>query len=220
MRFTKHRAYAYPVLGQRDYHYQEGARFVAGLKARLRHHAAILGFESKVADCCETVEDLIADDKARFAVWVYCQSTSYRKMFVAEAAARTVHGEIECELQHETVELHPQIIAHRDLDLPLIEANPVYCKTGPTIRVEAGCPIAVNGRPWKAKISPDQSGERALFDYAEDDSITRAQVWDFQTADDPGISVLKLAADRDSLDEMMKWRKATPWIAEQWLVVG
>ena len=195
----------HPVLGQREYHYP-GCSFKPNVTTmRLTDGTQPHFCFSADFDCdVEAINRLVEEGSAQFGVWVYCARTAYRRLFSAEPGGRALDASISVTEVRESVDMYPLIVALRDLELPLEQANEAFGAT--PLRLRAGSPLAVHLYTRSVITDEPEGGTRTIFELAKDKSLARG-VWDSDI--DPDGAVIKLTAHPNTLEEFLLVRDET-----------
>ena len=211
MRYVAKRdGFPHPVLGQRDHHWPDG-RFEPSVNATLlratRGHE--LAVDARFDTNVEAIRQLVDEGAAVCALWLYCPTTSYRRLVRATHDGDDpwrVHVRVNTLKLRGTTEIHPQVIAARPLTLNTQQANPAYL--GRNIPVEAGAPLAVAAHTI-APLDDGDMGVQGMFSIEED--LAYGYGWHVHA--DPQAAAVTIRAAPDTVAYFQQ-RRNTDWPLE------
>ena len=213
MRFAPNRGFLYPVLGQREYNYP-GKTFDVEMGCEVRDNA--LKFYAHFALDVDYINSLIDGGRAQCIVWVYCGATSYRRIFrAASGEPRKVEGELRVRDLHAQLELHPQVAAVEELDLPYDDAHQAFGE-GPA-NLSPGNLVAVHKPSITNVEEMEDRSAKSIFQISKDLEISHSG-WDVQI--DTGEPFITLVSNKDTYDNFEKLRNNDSMWAVQTLYLS
>ena len=217
MRFSpKREGFLHPVLGQRDYHWPNG-KFESDINSKIdrRNGKLVLVIDANFNLTVESINQLIDQDEAICAVWVYCQKTAYRTLLKADdhGDRRRIRYEIPERYLRGNVELHPQVIASRKVRLSLAEAHSVYGNSW--CEVPAGAPLATHP-PTITGLEDDDMTIRSMFRLTVDGKYGNS--WHVDADIDYITVTLSVDEDTKSWFDQQRYKTTETFTGTEWAV--
>lgn len=207
MKFSPDRGFLHPVLGQQEYHYP-CKTFTCKVDGFLNKVTRSFEFSAKFKLDVDAINNLIDEGQAICMLWVYSSATSHRGIFKADSSdakggkdgKRNVKGSISLDLLRGNLELHPQVVAISDLELPLTEANQVFGEV--PRKISPGSPLAVHF-PTVTLLGDYDSNVKSMIVLKQDELLAEG-AWDIRI--DPKQPYIELVAGPDTHEAFQRLR--------------
>ncbi len=160
MKYSPNRHYLYPVARPFSDDYP-GSLFSTELSVNYSSNDIVVHIEYNINN--ETIRSYIHSSQVCCVAMLYCRDTIYRKplLNVSEGDMFSLYETIPMSLLHDVVEVHPAIVACKDIEFfPTITAHSEYGNS--PIKIEKGQPLAVD-HPWHFEVNPQQRQVHSIF---------------------------------------------------------
>ena len=151
----------------------------------------------------DTLTQAVIAQRAKCAAMVYCGSTLYRnRLEAAPSEPFVARGKIPVSRLKNEVQVHPVILANRDISHPTDQAHPEY--EGQSVEIDRLAPLAQDLH-WVFDIDSDARPVRSIFRFQEDNT-GRLNDGEFDVSPDNTQDYVLIFANRDTLAEFKAMR--------------
>ena len=166
MKYNPRRNYLYPVLRPFSDDYPSGS-LKTEIQASVTGKAVNISVNFEVSE--PSIQDQISKGDAVCAAMLYCGSTLHREMIRAGSGSTRAYTSIPTDLLHGNVELHPSIIAVRDLTHTSPTIHREYSST--PVDIAQWNPLATDRR-WQFQVNPTSRPAKGIFNREVADDLT------------------------------------------------
>ena len=150
-----------------------------------------------------TVESQVAEGNAVCCAQVYCATTCYTTMLKANNGSMKIRAEVPRDFLRGRVEVHPSVIAVRDIELPLDKAHPEY--GGGSMLVGKYRQLA-SAMPWHFGVGYTNPRE-SVFHLQKDDKAG-LEDGEYDIVADPTEKYIVISANSKTFDVLQDVRGA------------
>ena len=151
------------------------------------------------------IGNAVMSGSAKCAAMVYCGSTLYRSRFEASPGNLFVaEGSVPVSRLKNEVEVHPVILAARDLIHSTVTAHPEY--EGRPAEVHRLAPLATDLH-WTFEVDSDTRPVRSIFRLSDPDDTGRLRDGEFDVNVDPNHAYIDVIANSETLNALNIMRR-------------
>ena len=157
MRYNPRRNYLYPVLRPFADDYP-GGNLKTEIQANVVEKSVNVSVIFEVSE--PSIQDQVSKGDAVCAAMLYCGSTLHREMIRAGLGSTRADASISTDLLHGDVEVHPSIIAVKDITQTSATMHQEYSSAPVTIA--QWNPLATD-RTWRFQVNPTARPAKGIF---------------------------------------------------------
>ena len=198
MKYDPNRNYLYPVLRPHSDDYP-GGELRSEVSAEVRGPDALIGVKFDPTDA--SVRQQVKDGNARCAAMLYCRETLHRETLRARKGDFALDAAIPARILVGDVEVHPIIIAVKDIDHSTKTAHPEY--GGAVARIGKRQPLAT-AQTWRFRMNADERHTQSVFNLTTDNELP-SDVFDIRI--DPKERYIDIVANDETRGRFDNVRK-------------
>ena len=196
MRYRSNRQYLHPVLRPDADDYGPDASLVTACEPHYDPSDGMLSIAVRFELAQDSLTQAVIAQRAKCAAMVYCGSTLYRsRLEAAPSEPFVARGKIPLSRLKNEVQVHPVILATRDISHPTDKAHPEY--EGQSVEIDRLAPLAQDLN-WIFDIDSDARPVRSIFRLQEDET-GRLSDGEFDVSPDNTQDYVPIFANRDTL---------------------